>query len=154
MVGTCSAPRCPAWSPHCRSGPWGGGRFQERGPPPCRQGAGFGGTLSPMAIVGQTVFRPGPRSDGGSCRCVQREPQNLSPPGPLPLDSWAGGRKQPPSFRSRLWAPQMVGTRSAGLGRGGTRPHDSAVLLLNEPGWGAMGTSLPEQVEFYRPLDH
>lgn len=124
------------------------------GSPRCRQGAGFGGTLSPMAIVGQTVFRPGPRSDGGSCRCVQREPQNLSPPGPLPLDSWAGGRKQPPSFRSRLWAPQMVGTRSAGLGRGGTRPHDSAVLLLNEPGWGAMGTSLPEQVEFYRPLDH
>ena len=67
----------------------------RRGVPPCHQGAGFGGTLSPMAIVGQTVFCPGPRSDGGSCRCVQREPQNLSPPGPLPLPRFGAIRAWP-----------------------------------------------------------
>lgn len=39
-------------------------------------------------------------------------------------------------------------------GEGWDLPPRLCVLPLNEPELGAMGTSLPEQVELYRLLDH
>ena len=79
---------------------------------PLLQSAGrFVGTLSPLATTGRFCFTVGLESGRGSCRCAGREPPALNRPGPLPLDSWVGGGKHPPSFLRRLgeargqWGP-------------------------------------------------
>lgn len=95
-------------------------------------------------------------SGRGSLGCSLWVLQGLSPLGPLPLDSWVGGEKQPvPSCYFCCRA-----TRSARLGHGGDLSAGLALLkllaqagcLFRGPGLGGTGTSLPGQVELSEQL--
>lgn len=77
--------------------PWEAGCSRSR-VPLLRSAGGFVGNLSPLAAAGRFCFTVGLESGRGSCRCAGWEPPALSRPGPLPLDSRAGGGKHPPSF--------------------------------------------------------
>lgn len=105
------------------------------------------------------VSCPRPGSGRGFLGCSLWALQGLSPLGPLPLDSWVGGGRQPCSFLLHLLLSVTGDQVSSAGARWRLSPGRPLLKLLalagclfGEPGLGVTGTSLPGQVELSAQL--